>query len=176
MPGAVSTKVIHLILSSGNIYPYRWEYTYWNGSSPKGWIGFQPTLDSTNAGANITILTDPATNVPTISAADEVFVVTYGSTTLTAILDAIAANSLPVMLYNGNTYITTQYTSSAVTLTDITSGNGSRFRGFPVNIDVLSRFRTAQQQKATMQKLRAGSIDLRESSMKTLSQRWQALS
>jgi len=36
----------------------------------------------------------------------------------------------------------------------------SRFRGFPVNIDVLSRFRTAQQQKATVQKLRAGAIDL----------------
>lgn len=124
LPGAVSTKVIHLILSSGNIYPYRWEYTYWNGSSQKGWIGFQPTLDSTNAGANITILTDPATNVPTISAADEVFVVTYGSTTRTAILDAIAANSLPVMVYNGKIYITTQYTSSAVTLTNIMNGNG----------------------------------------------------
>ncbi len=36
----------------------------------------------------------------------------------------------------------------------------SRFRGFPVNIDVLSRFRSAQQQKATVQKLRAGAIDL----------------
>ena len=36
----------------------------------------------------------------------------------------------------------------------------SRFRGFPVNIDVLSRFRTAQQQKVTVQKLRAGAIDL----------------
>jgi len=36
----------------------------------------------------------------------------------------------------------------------------SRFRGFPVNIDVLSRFRTAQQQKATLQKLRAGAVDL----------------
>ena len=36
----------------------------------------------------------------------------------------------------------------------------SRFRGFPVNIDVLSRFRTAQQQKATIQKLRAGAVDL----------------
>ena len=36
----------------------------------------------------------------------------------------------------------------------------SRFRGFPVNIDVLSRFRTPQQQKATVQKLRAGAIDL----------------
>ena len=36
----------------------------------------------------------------------------------------------------------------------------ARFRGFPVNIDVLSRFRSAQQQKATLQKLRAGGIDL----------------
>ncbi len=36
----------------------------------------------------------------------------------------------------------------------------ARFRGFPVNIDVLSRFRTAQQQRATIQKLRAGAVDL----------------
>ncbi len=36
----------------------------------------------------------------------------------------------------------------------------SRFRGFPVNIDVLSRFRTPAQQKVTLQKLRAGTIDL----------------
>ena len=36
----------------------------------------------------------------------------------------------------------------------------SRFRGFPVNIDVLSRFRTPQQQRATVQKLRAGAVDL----------------
>ena len=36
----------------------------------------------------------------------------------------------------------------------------SRFRGFPVNIDVLSRFRTAKEQKRTLQNLRAGSVDL----------------
>ena len=36
----------------------------------------------------------------------------------------------------------------------------SRFRGFPVNIDVLSRFRTAAQQRKTVANLRAGSIDL----------------
>lgn len=36
----------------------------------------------------------------------------------------------------------------------------SRFRGFPVNIDVLSRFRTANQQKKTLQNLRAGQVDL----------------
>ncbi len=36
----------------------------------------------------------------------------------------------------------------------------SRFRGFPVNIDVLSRFRTTTQQKKTLQNLRAGQVDL----------------
>ncbi len=36
----------------------------------------------------------------------------------------------------------------------------TRFRGFPVNIDVLSRFRTATQQKRTLQNLRAGQVDL----------------
>ena len=36
----------------------------------------------------------------------------------------------------------------------------SRFRGFPVNIDVLSRFRTPAQQRKTVANLRAGSIDL----------------
>ena len=36
----------------------------------------------------------------------------------------------------------------------------SRFRGFPVNIDVLSRFRTPNQQKKTLQNLRAGQVDL----------------
>ncbi len=36
----------------------------------------------------------------------------------------------------------------------------SRFRGFPVNIDVLSRFRTPAQQHKTLQNLRAGQVDL----------------
>ena len=36
----------------------------------------------------------------------------------------------------------------------------SRFRGFPVNIDVLSRFRSAKEQKRTLQNLSAGSVDL----------------
>jgi transcription-repair coupling factor (superfamily II helicase) len=36
----------------------------------------------------------------------------------------------------------------------------NRFRGFPVNIDVLSRFRTTTQQKKTLQNLRAGQVDL----------------
>ena len=36
----------------------------------------------------------------------------------------------------------------------------ARFRGFPVNIDVLSRFRSATQQRQTLMNLRAGSVDL----------------
>ena len=36
----------------------------------------------------------------------------------------------------------------------------SRFRGFPVNIDVLSRFRTATEQNRTLQNVRAGTVDL----------------
>ncbi len=36
----------------------------------------------------------------------------------------------------------------------------ARFRGFPVNIDVLSRFRTPKIQQRTIQNVRAGSVDL----------------
>jgi len=36
----------------------------------------------------------------------------------------------------------------------------SRFRGFPVNIDVLSRFRTPTQQKKTLQNLQTGLVDI----------------
>ena len=36
----------------------------------------------------------------------------------------------------------------------------SRFRGFPVNIDVLSRFRSTAEQKRTLQNLRSGGVDL----------------
>ena len=36
----------------------------------------------------------------------------------------------------------------------------SRFRGFPVNIDVLSRFRSSTEQKRTIANLRSGGVDL----------------
>ena len=36
----------------------------------------------------------------------------------------------------------------------------ARFRGFPVNIDVLSRFRSPTEQRKTIQKLRSGGVDL----------------
>lgn len=46
---STNTKCIHTILTSANLYPYRWEYTYWNnGDSVSGWIGFQPELPSQN--------------------------------------------------------------------------------------------------------------------------------
>lgn len=52
MKGSGTTnKVIHLILTSGNVAPYRWEYTYWNnGTNVSGWVGFQTELVS---GTNI---------------------------------------------------------------------------------------------------------------------------
>ena len=36
----------------------------------------------------------------------------------------------------------------------------SRFRGFPVNIDVLSRFRSPKEQQRTVQNLRSGTVDV----------------
>ncbi len=36
----------------------------------------------------------------------------------------------------------------------------ARFRGFPVNIEVLSRFRTATEQRKTLQKLQTGLVDI----------------
>ena len=36
----------------------------------------------------------------------------------------------------------------------------ARFHGFPVNVDMISRFRTPTQQKKTLQNLRAGQVDL----------------
>ena len=40
---AKSNKVIHIIMTSGSVSPYRWEYTYWNGgnSTTNGWISWQ---------------------------------------------------------------------------------------------------------------------------------------
>lgn len=41
-----SGKVIHLILTSGNVKPYRWEYTYWSdGANVSGWIAFETTAN-----------------------------------------------------------------------------------------------------------------------------------
>lgn len=112
-----SGKVIHLVLTSGNLAPYRWEYTYWNnGSNTSGWIGYQPQL---TAGDGININSD---NV--ITATHDVFDVTFGTTTRAAILDAITVGRLPVMKYNEHVYTAVKYSSSAITFLDSQSGNG----------------------------------------------------
>ena len=65
------TKVIVLELTSGNVAPYKWQYTYWNGgSNVSGWIGFQQEL---TAGTNITI------TGTTISATDTTYSVMTGA-------------------------------------------------------------------------------------------------
>ena len=41
LEGPNNSKSIHLILTSGDVAPYRWEYTYWNnGSNVSGWIAY----------------------------------------------------------------------------------------------------------------------------------------
>ena len=56
MPSATAaTKALHVVITSGNLDPYRWELTYWViGNTPhnSGWIAFQPKLTQ---GTGITI-------------------------------------------------------------------------------------------------------------------------
>ena len=41
--GVGGGKTIHITLTSGTTYPYKWEYTYWGqGSHTHGWVGFYP--------------------------------------------------------------------------------------------------------------------------------------
>lgn len=69
-------KVILLELTSGNVAPYKWQYTYWNGGADvSGWIGFQQQL---TAGANITI------SGSTISATDTTYSAMTGATAVSA--------------------------------------------------------------------------------------------
>lgn len=45
LPSTVSTKVIHIVITSGDQAPYRWELTYWvvgATENSSGWIGYQP--------------------------------------------------------------------------------------------------------------------------------------
>ena len=85
-----SNKVIHLILTSGNVAPYRWEYTYWNnGSNVSGWIAYA-----------------------TAESAKDLFYCTYGTTTFAEITAAINAGKLPVCIYNDRAYSFASYSSS----------------------------------------------------------------
>lgn len=49
LQGPNSTKSIHLILTSGNVAPYHWEYTYWNHGSNSGWITLGGGMPEANA-------------------------------------------------------------------------------------------------------------------------------
>ena len=50
-----SGKVIHITITSGNVLPYRWEYTYWNnGTNVSGWKTWLSTEGGTVTG-NITM-------------------------------------------------------------------------------------------------------------------------
>lgn len=44
--GVGGGKTIHITLTSGDTYPYKWEYTYWShGNKTHGWVGFYPIMD-----------------------------------------------------------------------------------------------------------------------------------
>lgn len=65
-----SDKVIHLILTSGNVAPYRWEYTYWNdGANVSGWIAFQDDI-KTIAGYDATKVQVLTNNLGTLTWAE----------------------------------------------------------------------------------------------------------
>ena len=45
--GVGGGKTIHITLTSGTTYPYKWEYTYWgHGNNTHGWTGFYPIVDN----------------------------------------------------------------------------------------------------------------------------------
>lgn len=47
-----SNKVIHIMITSGNVSPYRWEYTYWNnGTNVSGWKTWLSTEGGSVTGA-----------------------------------------------------------------------------------------------------------------------------
>ena len=81
-------KVILLTLTSGNVAPYRWQYTYWNaGSNVSGWIniGQQVNVDWNSSSGVTQILNKPA--IPTV-------VDDYNSTSGTAALSANMGHDL----------------------------------------------------------------------------------
>lgn len=64
-----NTKSIHLIITSGSVAPYTWEYTWWSGSSPQGWVSFKSSIV---AGNNVQ-LSDDSSHRLVISATDTTY-------------------------------------------------------------------------------------------------------
>lgn len=98
-----NSKTLHVTITSGNVAPYRWEYTSWNsGHSNSGWISFQLPL---TAGTNI----DITNNV--ISATDTTYTAGAGiainGTTISA------TDALPVQTDNSGKVLTTDGTNTS---------------------------------------------------------------
>lgn len=118
-----SNKIIHLICTSGNQTPYRWEYTYWNnGSNVSGWIGFQPQL---TAGTNITISGNTISATDTTYTAGNNIDITSGAISV----NSGASTSGKVLTANGSGGATwsdpTGMTNPMTTAGDIIVGGSS---------------------------------------------------
>lgn len=98
-------KNIHLILTSAEKSPYRWEYSYCkiNGSyTSTDWIGYQTQLisgTSIKTVNNNSLLGSGNLNIDTL------FYCTYGTTTYAQITQALSDGKLPVCFYNNIEYI-----------------------------------------------------------------------
>ena len=100
-------KVIHLILTSGSIFPFRWEYTYWkvgtSNPSKTGWIGYQNTLKAGNFVTLTNNSNDKTTTINMVPKEDwdhNFFHCTINSTTFSDIYGAVQNDGqIPVALY-----------------------------------------------------------------------------
>lgn len=131
-----ANKVIQLELTSGNVAPYKWIYTYWNGgSNVSGWKTWQePLVSGTNiktvnstsllGSGNITI-----DGLPTQTGQSGKYLTTDGSTASWVTVDA-----LPSQTGNNGKLLTTNGTSAS--WTEIKTINSGSLVGSG-NIDVL---------------------------------------
>lgn len=100
-------KVIHLILTSGSIFPFRWEYTYWkvgtSNPSKTGWIGYQNALKAGNFVTLTNNSNDKTTTINMVPKADwdhNFFHCAINSTTFSDIYGAVKNDGqIPVALY-----------------------------------------------------------------------------
>lgn len=105
-------KNIHLILTSVERSPYRWEYSYCkiNGSyTSTDWIGYQTQLIS---GTSIKTINNNSLLGSGNLNIDALFYCTYGTTTYAQITQALSDRKLPVCIYNDRVYSLASYSSS----------------------------------------------------------------
>lgn len=128
MPSATAAeKVIHVVITSGNLSPYRWELTYWViGNTPhnSGWIAFQPQITSSNK-LNSDLVTDTnqtnkfvtASEKTTWSGKQDILVSGTNIKTVnnTSLLGEgnITIDSLPSQTGNADKFLTTDGTNAS---------------------------------------------------------------